>query len=137
GVSGGLVRRGGHLTGEPARICGLTGYAGGGLGVWLERPVPRLLAAALIGVGAGEILRAGAGLIASDPGVTLSAVRQVLPITVLYDILLCPIVLFLAALTSRRAAIRPLGTRGLFRPRAPVWPPAPRSPGRPPPAAGA
>ena len=127
-----LVPPGGHLIGESALIFCVTGYACGRLGIWLERSVPRLLAAALIGVGAGEILRAGAGLIASDPGVTLSAVRQVLPITVLYDILLCPIVLFLAALTSRRSAIRPIGTRGLFRRRARIGRQAPRWPsGRP------
>ena len=127
-----LVPPGGHLIGESALVFCLTGYACGRLGIWLERTVPRLLAAALIGVGAGEILRAGAGMIASDPGVTLSAVRQVLPITVLYDILLCPIVLFLAALTSRRPAIRPIGTRGLFRRRARIGRQVPRWPsGRP------
>jgi rod shape-determining protein MreD len=124
-----LVPPGGHLIGESALIFCLTGYACGRLGIWLERSVPRLLGAALIGVGAGEILQVGAGMIASDPGVTLSAVRQVLPITVLYDILLCPIVLFLAALTSRRQAIRPIGARGLFRRRARICRQVPRWPG--------
>jgi rod shape-determining protein MreD len=101
-----LVPPGGHLIGESALIFCLTGYACGRLGIWLERAVPRLLAAALIGVGAGEVLQAAAGMIASDPGVTLSAVRQVLPVTVLYDVLLCPMVLVLAALASRRSAVR-------------------------------
>jgi rod shape-determining protein MreD len=101
-----LVPPGGHLIGESALIFCLTGYACGGFGIWLERAAPRLLAAALIGVGAGEALQEAAGIIAGDPGVTLSAVRQVLPVTVLYDVLLCPMVLFLAALAIRRSAVR-------------------------------
>jgi rod shape-determining protein MreD len=106
-----LVPPGGHLIGESALIFCLTGYACGRLGIWLERAVPRLLAAALIGVGAGEVLQPAAGMIASDPGVTLSAVRQVLPVAVLYDVLLCPMVLFLAALASRRSEVRQLTAR--------------------------
>jgi rod shape-determining protein MreD len=101
-----LVPPGGHLIGESALIFCLTGYACGRLGIWLEQSAPRLLAAALIGVGAGEVLQAAAGIIASDPWVALSAVRQVLPVTVLYDVLLCPMVLVLAALASRRSAVR-------------------------------
>jgi rod shape-determining protein MreD len=126
-----LVPPGGHLIGESALIFCMTGYACGRLGIWLERSVPRLLAAAVVGVGAGEILRAGVGLIASDPGVTLSAVRHVLPGTVLYDVLLCPIVLFLTALASRRP-ISPLRLRSLFRRRVRICRQVPRWPsGRP------
>jgi len=116
-----LVPPGGHLIGESALIFCLTGYACGRLGIWLERSVPRLIAAALIGVGAGEILQAGAGVIASDPGVTLSAVRQVLPVTVLYDVLLCPMVLFVAVLASRRPAVRSRRRTPNFR-QLPRWP---------------
>jgi len=116
-----LVPPGGHLIGESALIFCLTGYACGRLGIWLERSVPRLIAAALIGVGAGEIFQAGAGVIASDPGVTLSAVRQVLPVTVLYDVLLCPMVLFVAVLASRRPAVRSRRRTPNFR-QLPRWP---------------
>lgn len=121
-----LVPPGGHLIGESALIFCLVGYACGRLGGgWLERSAPRLLAAALIGVGAGEILQAGAGMIAGDPGMTLSAVRQVLPVTVPYDLLLCLLVLFLAALANRRPA-------GLFRRRVRICRQVPRwSSGRP------
>jgi rod shape-determining protein MreD len=106
-----LVPPGGHVIGESAVILCLLGYACGRLGGWLQRSAPRLLAAALIGVGAGEMLQAAAGLIASDPGVTLTAVRQVLPVAVLYDVLICPVILLLAALASRRPAIRQLIAR--------------------------
>jgi rod shape-determining protein MreD len=112
-----LVPPGGHLVGESALIFCLVGYACGRLGGWLERSAPRMLAAALIGVGAGEILQAAAGMIASDPGATLTAVRQVLPVAVLYDVLICPVALFLAVLVSRRPAVRKL-TAWQFR-RAP------------------
>jgi rod shape-determining protein MreD len=110
-----LVPPGGHLIGESALIFCLVGYACGRLSGWLGRSAPRLLAAAMIGVAAGEFLQAAAGMIAGDPGVTLTAVRQVLPVAVLYDVLICPVVLFLAALASRRPAVRQLTARQFRR----------------------
>jgi rod shape-determining protein MreD len=110
-----LVPPGGHLIGESALIFCMVGFACGRLGGWVEKSAPRLLAAALIGVGVGEILQAAAGLIASDPGVTLTAVRHVLPAAVLYDVLICPVVLLIVALASRRPAVRQLTARRFRR----------------------
>jgi rod shape-determining protein MreD len=117
-----LVPPGGHVIGESAFILCLVGYACGLVGGWLERSAPRLLAAAMIGVGAGEILQAVGGLIARDPGVTLTAVRHVLPAAVLYDVLICPAVLLLVALASGRPAVRMLRRRVRMCRQVPRWP---------------
>src|SRR5258708_963883 len=95
-----------HLIGESALIFCLVGYGCGRLAGWLDRSALRLLAAALIGASMGETLRAAVGMIAGDRGVTLPAVRHVLPAAVLYDVLLCPVVLSLVALASRRSRVR-------------------------------
>jgi rod shape-determining protein MreD len=94
-----------HLIGESALVFCVVGYACGVLSGWLDHFAPRLVAA-LIGAGTGEAAVAAAGMIAGDPGVTLAAVRHVLPAAVLYDSLLCPVVLFFAVLASRRLAVR-------------------------------
>jgi hypothetical protein len=69
----------------------------------------------MIGAGVGETLEAAVGMMARDPGVTLPPVRHVLPAAVLYDILLCPVVLSFVALASRQSGIRQ-PRAGLVRP---------------------
>lgn len=95
-----------HLVGESALVFCLVGYGCGLLGNWLDRSALRLLAAAMIGAGAGETLRAAIGVSLGDPRVTLPAVRHVLPAAVAYDVLLTPVVLGLTALASRRPGAR-------------------------------
>jgi len=101
-----LVSPASHLIGESALIFCLVGYGCGRLADWLDRSALRLLAAALIGVAAGETLQAAVGMMVGDPGVTLPAVRHILPAAVLYDVLLCSVVLSIAALASRRSVVR-------------------------------
>jgi len=95
-----------HLVGESALIFCLVGYGCGQLADWLDRSAPRLLATALVGTGIGEMLEAAAGMTASDPGVTLPAVGHVLPAALLDDVLVCPVVLSLVVLASRRPRLR-------------------------------
>lgn len=99
-----LVSPASHLIGESALIFCLVGYGCGRLADWLDRSALRLLAAALIGVAAGETLQAAVGMMVGDPGVTLPAVRHILPAAVLYDVLLCSVVL--SALASRLSVVR-------------------------------
>ena len=101
------------LIGQSALVFCVVGYGCGVLSGWLDRFAPRLVAA-IIGAGMAEAAVAVAGMIVGDPGVTLAAVRHVLPVAVLYDGLLCPVVLFFAALASGRLGVRrvPHWTRG-------------------------
>ena len=82
-----------HLVGQYALVFCVAGYAAGRLrpalsgGSWLP-----LGAVALCAAG-GEALYAAVGMLFGDPGVTWSAVRHVLPVSVGYDLLVCPFVL--------------------------------------------
>ncbi len=96
-----------HLLGESALVLCLAGYGCGRLSGWLGRSAPpRLLAAGVVGAVIGETLQATIGMIVSDPGVTLPAVRHVLPVAVLYDALLSPVVLALVSVARRQPGAR-------------------------------
>ncbi len=127
-----LVSPASHLIGESALIFCLVGYGCGRLADWLDRSALRLLAAALIGVAAGETLQAAVGMMVGDPGVTLPAVRHILPAAVLYDVLLCSVVLSIAALASRRSVVRarPVRPAELAGMRTTIGIALPRSRGR-------
>jgi len=109
GFSGGfaldLTPPASHLIGEFALIFCVVGYGCGVLSGWLDGFAPRLVAA-LLAAGAGEVAVAATGMMVSDPGVTLAAARHLLPAALLYDGLLCPVVLFFAVLASKRLAVR-------------------------------
>jgi hypothetical protein len=62
------------------------------------------LAASAAGAAAGAALYAAVGIVLGNPDVTGPAVRHVLPLSVLYDVLLSPFVLFGVALAYRLAA---------------------------------
>lgn len=83
-----------HLIGASALTFCLIGYGCGQLTGRDGRPAALLFAAAAFAAGIGEALQATVGII-GDPGVTLPAVRQVLPAAVSYDVLLAPAVLVL------------------------------------------
>jgi hypothetical protein len=74
------------------------------------------------GIVAAETLRAGLGLLLSDPDMTASAVGHVLPAAIVYDLLLTPFAMLLALML--RGAPRDPG-RAIFEPS-----PAPLQPGR-------
>jgi len=117
GFAGGLAidvaPPGGHLAGEYALVYCLIGYACGRIrdllqGSNAERPATTSLLVMMVGVAAGEAGKAALGLMLSDPDMTGPAIRHVLPAAVLYDLLLCPFVLWLVpvvvgARTAERA----------------------------------
>ena len=109
-----------HPIGESALIFCVVGYGCGRLNGWLDGSPVRLLAAAVVGTGAGETLQAILGMALGDPDVTPSAVRHILPGAVLYDALLCAVAVSLAALTrrrrgNRRPAVPPIRVADLAR----------------------
>ena len=106
GFAGGLAidiaPPGGHLAGEYALVYCLAGYACGRIrdlaqGANAERSAMTSLTVMAVSVTAGEAGKAGLGMMLSDPNVTGPAIRQVLPAAVIYDLLLCPFVLWLVS----------------------------------------
>jgi rod shape-determining protein MreD len=113
GFAGGLALDvappGGHLAGEYALVFCLVGYACGRVSAAVEdvsgerSPLPWLTLMAL-GAAAGEAGKAALGMMLSDPSVTGPAVKHVLPGAILYDLLLCPFVLWLVWVAVRPPA---------------------------------
>ncbi len=106
GFAGGLALDvappGGHLAGEYALVYCLAGYACGRIrdlaqGSNSDRSVVTSLTVMAAGVAAGEAGKAALGMMVSDPNVTGPAIRHVLPAAVIYDLLLCPFVLWLVS----------------------------------------
>ena len=85
------------LVGQSALVFCLVGYGCGKLRGTLERSAWLPVAGVALGAAAGEALYALVGLTFGDPDITLHAVRQVLPVAILYDILLSPFVLYAVA----------------------------------------
>jgi rod shape-determining protein MreD len=82
------------LVGQYALVFCLTGYTCGQLKDTLERANWLPLGAVALGAAGGEGLYTATGMLFGEPGVTWSAVRQVLPASVGYDLLVCPFVLY-------------------------------------------
>lgn len=94
----------GHLIGVYALVFCLLGYFCGLVSAELESSVLLPLAASAVGAAAGAALYAAVGIVLGNPDVTGPAVRHVLPLSVFYDVLLSPFVLFGVALAYRLAA---------------------------------
>jgi len=133
---------GSHLVGQDALVFCLVGYV---CGLVAEVPsgdgVPEQGHTALFeivvtaaGAVCGEALGALLGVMLSDPRVTWPAVKHVLPVAVIYDVLLAPFVLFAVAAALRLAGAR--GARGDWSPRS-QGVPGGRAPGLAPAAQGA
>ena len=109
---------GSHFVGQNALVFCLIGYACGlAADVPNSEGVPEQGRTALFeivvtaaGAVLGEALAALLGAMLSDPRVTWSAIRHVLPVAVVYDVLLCPFVLYAAAAALRLAGA-PRGER--------------------------
>jgi rod shape-determining protein MreD len=110
---------GSHLVGQNALVFCLVGYF---CGLAAERPsgdgVPEQGHTALFeivitaaGAVVGEALAVLLGVMLSDPRVTWPAVKHVLPVAVVYDVVLAPFVLFGVAAVLRLAGA-PRGARG-------------------------
>jgi rod shape-determining protein MreD len=93
-----------HLIGLYALVFCLVGYCCGLVSAELDSSVLLPLAASALGAAGGAGLYAAAGVILGSPDVTGVAVRHVLPLSVLYDVLLSPFVLYGVALASRLSA---------------------------------
>jgi rod shape-determining protein MreD len=83
-----------NLLGLSALVFCLVGYGCGRLRGPLERSAWLPLAVVALGVAAGEALYALVGMIFGDPDITWQSVRLVLPVSVAYDLLLCPFVVY-------------------------------------------
>jgi rod shape-determining protein MreD len=83
-----------HLVGQSALVFCLAGYAAGRLSGDLGRASWLPLGALALCAAGGEALFAVVGMVFGDPGVSWPAVRQVLPVSVGYDLLVCPFVLY-------------------------------------------
>jgi rod shape-determining protein MreD len=83
-----------NLLGLSALVFCVIGYGCGRLRGPLERSAWLPLAVVVLGVAAGEALYALAGMTFGDPDITWQSVRLVLPVSVAYDVLLCPFVLY-------------------------------------------
>jgi rod shape-determining protein MreD len=100
-----------HLLGLNALAFTLVGYGCGRMRGPLERAAWLPLAAVALGAAVGEALYALVGLTFGDPDITVASIRQVLPVSIVYDILISPFVLYavvslarLGGLAARRAA---------------------------------
>jgi rod shape-determining protein MreD len=110
---------GSHFTGQDALVFCLIGYACGLLAddsasdSLTEPGHTALFEIVVTAVGAicGEALVALLGVMLSDPRVSWPAITHVLPVAVVYDVLLCPFVLYAAAAAWRLAGARSAGAR--------------------------
>jgi rod shape-determining protein MreD len=115
---------GSHFTGQDALVFCLIGYACGLLAddssrdSMTEPGHTALFEIVVTAVGAicGEALVALLGVMLSDPRVTWPAITHVLPVAVVYDVLLCPFVLYAAAAAWRLAGARSAGARAGWSP---------------------
>jgi rod shape-determining protein MreD len=83
-----------ELIGQYALVFCLVGYACGRLRFTLTRSAVLAITAAAGAAVAGEVLSAGLVLVLDTPQVTLATVAQVLPSTLLYDLVLSPVFIF-------------------------------------------
>jgi rod shape-determining protein MreD len=86
---------GSYLIGEYALVFCLVGYLSGRLRSLVGHSALLTIAAAMAAAAAGEALFALVGLAVSDPQVSWSAVQQVLPSAIVYDVALSPFLLYL------------------------------------------
>lgn len=96
---------GGHLAGEYALVFCLAGYACGRVRGYADQMQTGASVTSLVvmaaGAAGGEAAKAVLGRMLSDPDMALPVVKHVLPGAILYDLLLCPFVLWLVAALVR------------------------------------
>ena len=98
-----------HLAGEYALVFCLVGYACGRARKAILYSAGELaplvsLTLMAVGVAVGEAGKVALGLLVSDPDVTTPAVRHLLPLAIIYDLVLCPFVLWLVSRVFRQPA---------------------------------
>jgi rod shape-determining protein MreD len=112
---------GSYLIGQYALVFCLVGYLCGRLRGIANRSALLTIAAAMAAAATGEAMSAAFGLAVSNPQVTWAAVRQVLPSSIVYDVVLAPFVLYLVMRAvrlvgglGRAAAAQPADGAGLL-----------------------
>ncbi len=103
GLAFDITPPGSYLIGQYALIFCLVGYLCGRLRGIANRSALLTIAAAMAAAAMGEALSAAFGLAVSNPQVTWPAVRQVLPSSIVYDVVLAPFVLYLVVRAMRLA----------------------------------
>jgi rod shape-determining protein MreD len=98
--------------GQYALVFCLVGYACGLAAGDEEHTVAFHVAVTAGGAAVGSVLQAGLGMMLSDPRITWPAIQHVLPVSLLYDLLLCPFVLFALVPVTRWAARADAGREG-------------------------
>ena len=103
GLSLDLAPPASQYIGQYALVFLLAGWAAGRLSTAASKSAPRAAALVAVVVTAAEALAAGLGLVLEPDQVSLAQVRVVLPATIVYNLLLCPFVLYLVMLVSTAA----------------------------------
>ena len=101
-----------NLLGLSALVFCLVGYGCGRLRGPLERSGWLPLAVVALGVTAGEVLYALVAMMFGDPDITWPSVRLVLPVSVAYDLLLCPFVVYVVVRLGGYGGWAAAGGRG-------------------------
>jgi rod shape-determining protein MreD len=101
-----------HLVGQYALVFCLVGYAAGRVGSNLDESAWVPIGVVAAGSALGELLFALTGMIFGNLDITWSAIGQVLPASVLYDVLLSPFVLYVVV-RARALAAPTLAAQGL------------------------
>jgi rod shape-determining protein MreD len=95
-----LAPPGSDVIGQYALVFCLAGWAAGRFAAGARWAPLRALAVAAAVIAAAEAVTAGLGLLLAPAQVTTAEIRQFLPITIGYDLLLWPFVLYLVVLAS-------------------------------------
>ena len=115
---------GSYVIGTYALVFCLVGYGCGRLRGLLGTSVWRTIAAAVLAAAAGEALVSAVGRLIGDPQVTWSAIKEVLPVAVVYDAALAPFVLYLVmrvlTWTAALGPVNQLAGAQLARSRSPA-----------------
>jgi rod shape-determining protein MreD len=94
---------GSYLIGEYALVFCLVGYLCGRIRGLLNQSATLTIAGAMAAAAAGEALVALLGMAISDPQVSWTAVQQVLPSSIVYDVVVSPFLLYLVMRAMRWA----------------------------------
>jgi rod shape-determining protein MreD len=111
-----LAPPGSVLIGQYALVFCLAGWAAGWLGRLARHWPLRALVLAAAVIAAAEVLAAALGLLLEPAEVTIAEVRQFLPVSIAYDLLICPFALYLVLLASGLLASPGLASTGLAGP---------------------
>ncbi len=88
------------LVGQYALVFCLAGWAAGSLGRLTRRSPLRALAVAAVVIAAAEAMTAALGKLLEPAQVSVAEIRQFLPVTIAYDLLICPFALYLVIVTG-------------------------------------